>query len=235
MMDLSPAITVADMLRDIGAIDRASIRDYATAHHSGVDVFAGAPEEEPWLGCPPETVDAFVDALAQVYEFVVVDTAGSFDPFVRHWVSASTLTLVVTSGEVSSIRATGAAFRRLGEGFDRGRVRAILNRSSGARGVHASEVAQAIGQEIFWDIPHDRALLTAGQEGIPIVLSDGRSRAGDSISALARRIAGTTKTLTTETTAVPIWKRLINPRGQEHDPANSAVRQPATETEPRSN
>lgn len=234
MMDLSPVITVADMLRDIGGIDRSSIRDYKTSHASGVDVFAGALEEEPWLDCAPEKIDAIIDSLAQVYEFVVVDTAGSFDPFVRHWISASTLSLVVTSGEVASIRATGAAFRRLEEGFDAGRVRAVLNRSSGARGVHASEVAQAIGQEIFWDIPHDRALLTAGQEGIPIVLSDGRSRAGDSISALARRIAGTTTTLTDEPQSVSIWKRLISPRGQEHDSSDSTVQQPARETEPRS-
>ena len=145
------------------------------------------------------------------------------------------MTLIVTSGEVSSIRATGAALRRMGDTLDAARVRAVLNRSAGAKGVHAAEVAQAIGHEIFWEIPYDRGLLAAGQEGEPIVFGDNRSIARNSISALARAIAGTTKTLTTdELSTTPLWKRLINRKGLDDDSADNAVRQPARETQPRS-
>jgi pilus assembly protein CpaE len=194
LLDLTPASTIADLTVEPDKVDVADIRKVITAHESGLQVVAAAPDGSGWKR--PEDTKAVIEALARSHDFVVVDTAGSLDQQVRSCVEAATLVLTVTSGEVSSVRDTAAAVRRLAAWqIDPDRVMIVLNRSKGGRQVPAETVREAIVHEVNWMIPYDKRLPASVQLGEPLVLHQPRSGAARSLTSLARSVTGSRHSL----------------------------------------
>jgi len=210
MLNLTPDRSAGDLLKHLDTVDHLTIREFALTHPSGVDVIGTAPDEEAWQETPPEALRKVIDLLARVYEYVVIDAAGPFDPFLRAGIEASTLTLMVTSSEVSSIRDTAAGLRRFEHwGIDPGGVRLVLNHISKPNGVSAADVAQSVAREVFWELPYDRSVPSSVQLGAPVALADRRSPVAASISLLARRIAGIDTAATRKAATNPFWKRVF--------------------------
>lgn len=218
MLDLSPQRTVGDLLLLLERVDRETINEFLTSHPSGLQVLA-APDREGWERCDGESLKRLINLLAQTHDFVVIDTSGSFDPLVRACIEVSTLTLVITTGEVSSIRDTAAAVRRL-ESWeaDPARVKVLLNRGVRVDGFRMDDLKEAISYDVFWQVPYDRRVPVSVQLGQPVMLQ-GKSPAAQSLTALARLIAGTRRSLVEPARNRPWWKRLINRRGASDDAA----------------
>ena len=209
------------MLRSLGQVDRDNFRENMTADRTGIEILAAHPDEDAWGPATREQLVKVIELLASVYEFVVIDTAGSFDAFVRTCVEASTLALVVTSGEVSSVRDTAAAMRRLDAwGIERDRLRLVLNRGRKAPGIQKAEVATAVGREVFWEMPFDGAIPSSIQLGRPVTSFVANSPLAKSITLLALRIAGTNRALVAPQAAnrQPFWKRLSQFKGNKNEP-----------------
>jgi len=228
LFDVAPSKTVRDLIEHRVELDRTNVREYVTPHSSGVDIVASSEEEDTWYRCDGEDVSRIIDAYASVYDFVVVDTSGSFDPFVRTCIEASTLTLVVSSGDVSSVRDTAAAVRRLErwEVPDE-RVRYVLNDSRPEGSVGAERFAEAIGRNVFWTIPHDRACVESVQLGQPLVISHN-SKAASSITQLARRVAGQSASGSSkQPDRKALWRRVLPLKGaQDHDATLESIADP---------
>jgi pilus assembly protein CpaE len=229
MFDLSPSRTVADVLRTLDGLDRQTIREFLTTHSSGIEILAAPSDDDAWTHCDGDRLKGIIDLLAQTYDFVVVDTAGSFDPFVRAAIEASTLTLVITTGEVSSVRDTAAAMSRLASWeIDPDRVKILLNRGVRVGGFRVDELKEAINQEVFWELPYDRQFPTSVQLGRPVV-GNGKSAAAGNLTSLARLIAGTRKSLIAPRENKPFLLRLLKTRGANHDTALGEVQNPVGE------
>lgn len=193
MFDLSPAVTVSDLTRYLGGLSRENVRDYVTRHErSGVDVLAASEDdEEAWDRCSREDVQRIIDLFAQVYDFVVIDTSGGLGAFVRACIELSTLTLMVTSDDVSSVRDTTAAARRLLKwAIPPERVLYVLNRGSAQKGVNPRDIVEAVGQPLSWLVPYDPAVLRSVQAGEPLVLRNRRGASARVIESLAALIGG---------------------------------------------
>jgi pilus assembly protein CpaE len=224
MLDLTATKTSLDILRSLEHVNRDNFRDYMTRDATGVDVLAAHADEDSWGQATREQLRSIVELLAQVYEFVIIDTAGSFDAFVQTCIEASTLTLVVTSGEVSSLRDTASAMRRLDAwGIDRDKTRLVLNRGRKAPGIKSDDVASAVGRDIFWEIPFDGAIPSSVQLGRPVVVSLAGSPLAKSVTLLSRRVAGTSRALVeTPQRRPPFWKRRPQLKGNMHDSVATA-------------
>src|SRR5439155_7041024 len=136
---------------------------------------ASKHDEEAWERCCLADLKRVIDLFAQVYDFGVIDTSGGFGSFLRACVESSTLTLVVTSDDVSSVRDTATAVRRLAKwGIQPERIRFVLNEESAHKGVKARDLAEAIGRPISWIVPYDPAVLESVQAGEPLVLRSRR-------------------------------------------------------------
>lgn len=208
MLDLSPRSNLSEALRMVGQLDRERVRDFMTTHASGLDMLAAAPEGVEWEEFKLEQLPTLVDLLAQTYDFVVIDT-GPFSPVARKAVECSTLTLLITSGEVSSVRDTAAALRRLhGWGIEDDRIKLLLNRGIQVNGFQVGDVQEAVGGPIFWETPHDDHVPTSVQLGQP-VSEDPKSAAGRNLVELARRIVGTRTPLFLQPERTPAWKQLL--------------------------
>jgi pilus assembly protein CpaE len=218
LLDLHPQLTISDVVAVRADLSRANVRDLTTEHRSGVRVVAASEDEGAWEPCTVEDIQRIVSAFAQVYDYVVIDTSGAVDRFVRTCIEASTLTLVVSSGDVSSVRDTVTASHRLDRwGIPSDRVRYVMNSAGAARGVSAPDLAHALGRELFWVVPYDTQIVESVQIGVPVI-ERGGSKAADSLVGLARRIAGR-QTVSSDDQRQPFWRRLVPMRGASDDPA----------------
>jgi pilus assembly protein CpaE len=227
MLDVVPDVTVGDLVKQLDRVDRTTVREFVTPHPtSGLDVVAASEEEDAWDVCGPDELRRMIDMFAQVYDFVIVDTAGPMDRFVRTCIECSTLTLIVSSGDVSAVRDTAAAVRRLDKwGIEEERVRYVLNAGGHDQGIGADELALAIGRKVFWVVPHDKAVIDSVQVGQPIVARGAKSRAADSMAGLARRIGGRQGTAgEAEPAGGGFWRRMRATRpGQQGGAGNDAT------------
>jgi pilus assembly protein CpaE len=223
LLDIVPAMTAADVLRDSTRFTRATASDFLTRHSSGLNVLAVSGDADPWLACDDDTWRLIIDTLAGLHEFVLIDTSGAFDRFVQRAFDSASLVLLVTTGEVSSVRDTGAAIRRLqGWGVDVARLRVVFNRGARATEVTSKDLAQSIGQEIFWELPDDKAVPRSVQVGRPVVLDSGNNGFGRSIRALALRIAGTKRSLVAQPQSRSLLQKLSPFRGRNNGPIVAA-------------
>lgn len=221
MLDLEPEHSIVEMMQRRENIDREVVRALVTTHASGVDVLAAATvDTDEWDGCGPEDLKRVIDAFAQIYDFVVVDTGTAFDQRVRACIDSSTLVLVVTSSDVSSVRDTSLALRRMQRwGVDEDRYRVVLNRSTRADGLSRNELSAAVGADVFWEIPHDRAVPPSVQVGYPVVLMSDRSSSATSLDRLARAIAGSQSSVGVSAGA-SFLKRVLSRKGVESHESN---------------
>jgi pilus assembly protein CpaE len=219
LLDVTPTHTVSDVIGMRDRLDRTNIRELATKHNSGVDVVAASEDEGAWDSCTVEDVKRIVDAYAAVYDFVVIDTSGALDRFVRSCIDAATLSLIVSSGDVSSVRDTVAGARRLANwGVPSDRVRYVMNTIGNGRSISPDAFAEALGHELFWVVPYDTDIVDSVQTGQPVVDQGNRSRGGESLTDLARLLAGRTGPSLQRESGSPLWRRMWSRKGTvNHD------------------
>jgi pilus assembly protein CpaE len=209
LLDVTPHVTVGDLLASMDKVDRWNVSDYLTPAPEGLLVLAENHERAEWEDATPEDARKVVDMLAQTNEFVVIDTAGAMDRFVRQLVEASSLVLLVTTGEVSSVRDTKAALKRLDTwNVPREKVKLVYNRGARADGARVSDIEATFEQPLFWELPRDSAVPRSVQLGQPMVIDNPKARAAQSIAALATAIGGSLHS-NGETTRLPLLGGLL--------------------------
>lgn len=192
MLDLGPHKTMSELLRESGAIDRDRLGDYLVSIDKGLEVLAGPREDDNvWELAGPEAAGKIVDLLSLSHDFVIVDTSGAMDAYVKSVVEASTLVLLVTTGEVSSVRDTKAGLSRLKSwGVPDEKVKVVLNRGARAEGFQVSDLEKVLGRPVFWEMPRDKEVGRSVQLGRPVVVDKPKSAIARNIFALAEAIGG---------------------------------------------
>lgn len=193
MLDLKPEVTASEVLDHLDNVDRWKIAEYLTTAQDGLLVLAPPKEEGThWDDKDPGSLKKIIDVLSLNHDFVIVDTSGSFDRYTQAAIEASTFVLVVTTGEVSSVRDTKAALQRLEKwGIPPEKVKLVLNRGVRVDGVQAADLEESLRRKLFWELPRDKFVPLSVQLGEPVVAGRPKSAASRSISALAKAIGGT--------------------------------------------
>ncbi len=219
MLDLSPTTAIDALIPKLDQLDRHNIFEFLTEHESGVAVLAAASSGgRVWAELSPEGMKRIIDLLAQNFEFVVIDTAPSLDQLVMTCIESSTLALIVTSGEVSSIRDTATVLERLKAwGIPSDRLEILFNHTAHRNGVPVEDLTLAVNRKVFWQVPYDRHVPVSVNQGQPVAFYNEGSDAARSLLSLSRRIAGTKKPLV-QRQRRPLFQNPLKTRGAPHEP-----------------
>lgn len=190
-LDMMPLGGLQDWLRARANGLHTPVARYLWDHPSGLRLLAAPPEPDSDLEFTATDVVDLLTDLSTTHEFVVVDTAPSFNEVTAAAIEHAPLTLMVTSPEVSSVRALRAVVETLRAWeVDAGRLRLVLNHPTAANGIDAADVREALGMPVGWTLPHDRAVLRASAAGVPLCDYKPRSRVAREIRKVARFVAG---------------------------------------------
>ena len=122
---------------------------------------------------------------------MVVDTPPGFSPEVIASIDSSTDVCLVGMLDSLSLKNTKLGLETLElMGYERHRIRVVLNRADTNVGVTVDDVAAIVGSPPDVAIPSHRDVVRSINEGTPIVLSRPRSDVAKSFRALAASYLG---------------------------------------------
>jgi pilus assembly protein CpaE len=188
VLGLAPRATVLDLMSG-GEIDADRLVHSVTRHASGADVLAapGRPEEEELVAV--DRLERLLAAARERYEAVVIDCAASFSPTSLLALDHTDTLLLVGAPDVPAVRSVRMALETLGLlELDLDDVRIVMNRADAEVGLEAAAIETALGREIAYTLPSDRAVPLSVNRGRPVVADDPRSRAGRALDEIARSL-----------------------------------------------
>jgi pilus assembly protein CpaE len=191
IMGMEPERTMRDLLRAYKDGEFPPIEQFLALHPTGVHVLAARHAEEVGMQPDPEAIATLLKQLTRKFDFVVVDTPGAFIPQVAAALDEATTVLLVTSADMSSIKDARLAITTLrNSGYNADRLKLIVNHATNANSVSDTDVARTVGYDVFWTLPHDRAVPESTQLGEPIVLSNPKARMAQRVLALGAYLSG---------------------------------------------
>jgi pilus assembly protein CpaE len=194
MLNLPIRRPITQVLGTIAQLDRAAIVEQLVEHSSGVWVLPSPPDPDEWHRIVPEDMGRLIGLLAEAFDFVVIDTPDVFDPVVEQCVLNSTLTLLVTSVDMSSIADTKIALRTLQRWkCPPEKVRVTVNFIRTPDGIGVPDVQDALNWPVFWRVPYDKRVPDAAQLGTSLVLTMPKAQFSYTFRDLARAISGNSK------------------------------------------
>lgn len=192
MMDVAVEQSIADLARRVDEIDRDTVRDYLVRHHSGVMILPAPLHPTEWRNVTPQQITKIINLLAQSYDYVIVDTPGTFNEIVAATLESASLILLVTSMDIASIKDTALALEMLqSAAVSEDKVKLMINHSTAANTLREEDVERVLEYKVFWRIPHDLNVATSTQLGQPVVITKPYARVSRSISDLAAALSGT--------------------------------------------
>jgi pilus assembly protein CpaE len=192
-LGLTPKRTIFDLIKSGGSLDAEKIEAYLTPHSSGAGVLV-APVR------PDQASAVTIDFLRELYpllraghDFVVVDTPPGFSPEVIASIDCSTDVCLVGMLDSLSLKNTMLGLETLElMGYERDRIRMVLNRADTNVGVTQEDVTAIVGRRPDVLIPSHRDVVRSINEGAPMVVSRPRSEVAKAYRALATGYLGQT-------------------------------------------
>lgn len=184
-LGLRPERTIYDLVRSGGSLDAEKLEDFMIQHPSGVRVLLAPvrPDQAAVIGV--QFLAEVQHLLADMYEFVVIDTPPSFAPEVIAAVDASNEILMVTMRDTLSLKNARLGLETLERmEFDRGRVKIVFNRANTHVGIEREDVLAILGRDVDILVPSHRDIARSVNQGTPIVL-DGNTEAAKAFTELA--------------------------------------------------
>jgi len=142
----------------------------------------------------PDQMRQLVNALAKVFDFVLVDSPAGIEMGFQNAISAAQEALIVTTPEIAAVRDADRVIGLL-EAHNIKRTQLIINRIRPAM-VQANDmmsvedVQEILAVPLIGIVPDDDRVIVSTNKGEPLVLAETPSVAGMAFSNIARRLEG---------------------------------------------
>ena len=189
-LHLMPEHTFTQATRSTLAREAAMLKVFMAAHESGLYAMCAPEDPAEADEITDEQSIEIVRQLGSSFSYVIVDTSAGLDAHTLASAEISTDLLFVCSVDVASVRALRReieALDRLGMTYQERHL--VLNRANSPGGARPEDVETAIGLKSSLQLPTDPMVLSAANQGLPMVRTDPKS-------AIAKRFIGYADVLT---------------------------------------
>ncbi|HEU5041595.1 MAG TPA: AAA family ATPase [Gemmatimonadales bacterium] len=194
LLGVQPRFNFVDMVKNFHRMDAGLLASYIEQHPSGIHLLSAPFHPERAEVVSADDIRRILHFLKQHYDYVVVDTPGSFSPSTLAAFDQSDQVFVVTNLDLPSLRNIQRGLPMLKRVLPKGeeQIRMVVNRYSSDSQISLADVERTIGIKVFATISNDyEALIQSINSGKPIVLN-GTSKYSRDVKALGGRIAGLT-------------------------------------------
>jgi pilus assembly protein CpaE len=184
-LGLSPERTIYDLVKSGGSLDADKLEDFLVTHPSGTRALLAPVRPDQAAMVNVSFLREVQRLLAEMFDFVVIDTPPNFTPEVINAVDTCSDVLVVAMRDTLSLKNTRLGIETLERmEFDDRRVKVLLNRANSNVGIEREDVLAILGRGVDFMVPSSREITTSINSGNPIALQRG-SDAAKTFKALA--------------------------------------------------
>ena len=186
LLNLNPKNkSIADLVPELeqAGHEVESIDTFVINHSAGIRVLLAPPS--------PEMAE-LIEALRLTHELVVVDCTAFFNDTTLAILDSADTILTMLSLEITSIKNMRLFLEVADQlGYEKGKVRLVLNRGDSALGIRVTDVEQSIGRKVNDTITSDgRSVVYALNRGVPFYLSNKDAQVSQDILRLAKAVIG---------------------------------------------
>ena len=168
-LQLIPARTIADAVHFESGLEFSVLEPLLTPHNTGISALVAPVQPDAKDSIPAALVGRILSMLKDNFDYVVVDTAPTFDEFVLQAFDETDQLLLVTTLDVPTLKNVKIAVETLDLlNFPKARRRLVLNRADDKVGLSAEEVESTLGMKIDAAIPTSAQVANATNSGEPI-------------------------------------------------------------------
>ncbi len=190
LLNLSSERSVAAAMSEAVLADPLLLQAQLASGPAGVRVLSGTMSPgAATVAIAGSQVTELLTRLAQLHDYVVVDTPPGINEFSAAALDVASLALLVTTPELPCLRRTRTCLDSLAAmGYSPDRVKVLLNRTSSKTNIDEAQARRVIEQPIWWRISNDHMVLAAAAAGSPVVLAEPDAPLANDIRGLARQI-----------------------------------------------
>jgi pilus assembly protein CpaE len=189
ILNVIPKKTVYNILSIIDKLDLDLLESSLITHSSGIK-FLPAPInslESEYISS--EQTIKIIDMLAEISDYVVIDTPAYFSEDVISILERINCMLIIATMDVLSIKNLQESLYILKQlRFPRDKIILILNRANSKVGLTIEEIENNIMEKIDITIPSDRLVPLSINKGIPLIIETPKSFVSQSINKLTQII-----------------------------------------------
>lgn len=190
-LQLFPSHSIEQAVGSEETLDRQMLESLLTRHEQSLMVLAAPSQPEVRDRVTPALITAVLDTLREAFDFVVVDTAPSFDEQTLTALDETDECVIVATLDVPTLKNVKVAVETL-EMLDvaRGHRHLLLNRADDAVGLGPEKVEAILGMGVAVRVSTSIDIAAATNAGQPIVTSKPDHDSSRAIRELAERLAG---------------------------------------------
>jgi pilus assembly protein CpaE len=184
LLNLRSERTLGDLLARFDPGDTDLLNEVLAKHTSGLRVLL-APAS-PGLRVPPDLLEQVIEALQEMYDYVVIDLHTAARASAMAILSRAQATLVIITPEITSLHHGRLFIETVEAAMPDVHLSIVLNRSTLASGVPGDAIRRHLKMQIACEIPDDPGVVTASvNRGVPFVAGQPRSGPGRAVVKLA--------------------------------------------------
>jgi len=188
-LQMIPARTLADATHFESGLDFEVLEPLLTSHSTGISALVAPVQPDAKDAIPAPLVGKILDILKSNFDYVVVDTAPTFDEFVLQAFDLTDVLVLVTTLDVPTLKNVKIAVETLDLlNFPKSRRRLVLNRADDKVGLSADEVESTLLMKISAAIPTSPHVASGTNSGDPITRALPKHPVSVAIKNLARSI-----------------------------------------------
>ncbi len=189
-LQLIPTRTMADAVHFESGLDMGVLEPLLTPHGTGITALVAPVQPDAKDSIPPALVGRILAILKASFDYVIVDTAPTFDEFVLQAFDETDTLLLVTTLDVPTLKNVKIAVETLDLlNFPKARRRLVLNRADDKVGLSPEEVESTLAMKIEAAIPTSAQVANATNSGEPITSTLPKHPVSVAVTTLARSLA----------------------------------------------
>jgi len=192
MLSITPDRSIADAADNLDRLESDYLKNLLYTAPTGIRVLPAPLSVEASTSITGPQVEQVLDSFIRNFDYVVADTAPVLNDINLSAMDKATLTFVITSPDVASLKRTKILLNLLRTtwNYPEERLKLILNHPASHENVTVSEVPTVLNYPVFWSIPYDPEVPHAMKVGRPCVEILPKSRYTQVMTELAATICG---------------------------------------------
>jgi MinD-like ATPase involved in chromosome partitioning or flagellar assembly/DNA-binding NarL/FixJ family response regulator len=211
LLNLSEGKNIGDMVRDESEINDEILENYMIRHFSGIDILPAPlfPQDAEYITA--DHTEKILQLLKKSYDYIVVDTAGSFDEINLRVMDLADRILLVTTRDIVTIKNTKTSLSILESLSYREKIRIVLNRGDQDLGVEIADLEKGLEMTVSHQVTSDeKALISSINKGVPVVISHSNTEISRSFKRLCDRLINVRRSSNSEKQSRGIINRMFS-------------------------
>lgn len=176
MLGADPRATILDLVMSHGDLDSDKLAGFVTHHESGLHLLPAPLRPEDDALVTDDRLASVLTAAKQAYDIILIDTAPNFTSTVLTALDRTDELMLVGSLEATSLKSVKVCLQTLEMlHYPLEKCHVVLNRADSKVGLKKDQVEAALGKSVRFGIPSNKAVPTAINRGVPVVMTDPKA------------------------------------------------------------